>query len=48
MRNVQATTVAAASLALNNGQYTVFAPTNTAFDKLPASTIDKLKTDSEC
>ena len=31
---------------LNNGQYTVFAPTNAAFDKLPAATIDKLKTDS--
>jgi uncharacterized surface protein with fasciclin (FAS1) repeats len=31
---------------LNNGQYTVFAPTNAAFDKLPAGTIDKLKTDS--
>ena len=32
---------------LNNGQYTVFAPTNAAFDKLPAATIDKLKTDSQ-
>ncbi|ORV88400.1 cell surface protein [Mycobacterium interjectum] len=32
---------------LNNGQYTVFAPTNAAFDKLPAGTIDKLKTDSQ-
>ncbi|MGC2652801.1 MAG: fasciclin domain-containing protein [Mycobacterium sp.] len=32
---------------LNNGQYTVFAPTNDAFDKLPAETIDKLKTDSQ-
>ncbi len=31
---------------LNSGQYTVFAPTNAAFDKLPAATIDKLKTDS--
>ena len=31
---------------LNNGQYTVFAPTNAAFDKLPAATIDKLKTDA--
>ena len=25
---------------LNSGQYTVFAPTNAAFDKLPAATID--------
>lgn len=32
---------------LNNGQYTVFAPTNDAFNKLPAATIDKLKTDSQ-
>lgn len=32
---------------LNSGQYTVFAPTNAAFDKLPASTIDELKTNSE-
>ncbi len=32
---------------LNNGQYTVFAPTNAAFDKLPAATIDQLKTDSQ-
>jgi uncharacterized surface protein with fasciclin (FAS1) repeats len=32
---------------LNNGQFTVFAPTNAAFDKLPAGTIDKLKTDSQ-
>jgi len=31
---------------LNNGQYTVFAPTNDAFEKLPASTLDSLKTDS--
>ena len=31
---------------LDNGQYTVFAPTNAAFDKLPAATIDKLKTDA--
>ena len=29
---------------LNNGQYTVFAPTNAAFDKLPAATINELKT----
>ncbi len=32
---------------LNSGQYTVFAPTNAAFDKLPATTIDELKTNSE-
>lgn len=32
---------------LNNGQYTVFAPTNDAFAKLPASTIDELKTNAE-
>lgn len=31
---------------LNSGQYTVFAPTNAAFSKLPASTIDELKTNS--
>jgi uncharacterized surface protein with fasciclin (FAS1) repeats len=32
---------------LNNGQYTVFAPTDDAFKKLPPSTIDALKTDSD-
>jgi uncharacterized surface protein with fasciclin (FAS1) repeats len=32
---------------LNNGEYTVFAPTNAAFDKLPAATIEKLKTNAE-
>jgi uncharacterized surface protein with fasciclin (FAS1) repeats len=32
---------------LNSGQYTVFAPTNAAFDKLPATTIDELKTNSD-
>src|ERR1700723_2371431 len=29
---------------LNSGQYTVCAPTNAACEKLPASTIDELKT----
>ena len=32
---------------LNNGQYTVFAPTDDAFAKLDAATIDKLKTDKD-
>jgi uncharacterized surface protein with fasciclin (FAS1) repeats len=32
---------------LNNGQYTVFAPTNDAFGKLPAATINELKTNSD-
>lgn len=32
---------------LNNGQYTVFAPTDAAFGKLPESTIGELKTDSK-
>src|ERR1700733_14872765 len=32
---------------LNNGQYTVFAPTDAAFNKLPASTINELKTNSD-
>lgn len=31
---------------LNNGQYTVFAPVDDAFAKLPAATVDTLKTDS--
>jgi uncharacterized surface protein with fasciclin (FAS1) repeats len=31
---------------LNNGQYTVFAPTNAAFNKLPAATIEQLKTNA--
>lgn len=31
---------------LNNGEYTVFAPTDSAFAKLPSSTIDSLKVDS--
>lgn len=32
---------------LNGGEYTVFAPTNAVFDKLPAATIDQLKTDAK-
>jgi uncharacterized surface protein with fasciclin (FAS1) repeats len=32
---------------LNSGQYTVFAPTNAAFNKLPAATINELKTNSD-
>ncbi|CAM4283928.1 Immunogenic protein MPT70 precursor [Mycobacterium basiliense] len=31
---------------LNGGQFTVFAPTNDAFGKLDAATIDSLKTDA--
>jgi uncharacterized surface protein with fasciclin (FAS1) repeats len=31
---------------LNHGQYTVFAPVDDAFAKLPVSTVDSLKTDS--
>jgi uncharacterized surface protein with fasciclin (FAS1) repeats len=32
---------------LNGGQFTVFAPVDAAFKKLPASTIDALKTDNK-
>ncbi len=32
---------------LNNGQFTVFAPTDEAFAKVDSATIDKLKTDSK-
>lgn len=32
---------------LNSGEYTVFAPTNAAFNKLPAATLDQLKTDAD-
>jgi uncharacterized surface protein with fasciclin (FAS1) repeats len=32
---------------LNSGQYTVFAPTDAAFNKLPADTINQLKTNSD-
>lgn len=32
---------------LNNGEFTVFAPTDDAFAKLPAATIEQLKTDSD-
>ena len=32
---------------LDSGQYTVFAPTDAAFNKLPASTINELKTNSD-
>lgn len=32
---------------LNSGEFTVFAPTDAAFAKIPAATIDGLKTDSQ-
>jgi uncharacterized surface protein with fasciclin (FAS1) repeats len=32
---------------LNSGQFTVFAPVDTAFAKIPAATIDGLKTDTK-
>jgi uncharacterized surface protein with fasciclin (FAS1) repeats len=32
---------------LNSGQFTVFAPTDAAFSKLPAATINELKTNSD-
>ena len=32
---------------LNNGEFTVFAPTDEAFGKIDAATIEKLKTDSD-
>ncbi len=32
---------------LNNGQYTVFAPTDEAFAKIDAATLEKLKTDKD-
>lgn len=32
---------------LNNGEFTVFAPTDEAFGKVDPATIDKLKTDSD-